>query len=90
VHSPTNTVRGTYSFTLDLSNRTVLQQRLGGHYHAQCCGFSIDYQVWNYPTFDPRFPIPKDRRISISVTLAGIGSFSNPFGSFGSRVGGSR
>jgi hypothetical protein len=27
--------------------------------------------------------IPSDRRFGISFTLAGIGSFSNPFGSFG-------
>jgi hypothetical protein len=38
--------------------------------------------------FDPRFPVPSDTRFNISFTLAGIGTFSNPFGSFGGGTSG--
>ena len=31
----------------------------------------------------PLLSIPSDRRLGISFTLAGIGSFANPLGSFG-------
>jgi hypothetical protein len=37
-----------------------------------------EYQSWNYPVFDPRFPVPQDHRFSLAVTLAGVGTFS-PF-----------
>jgi hypothetical protein len=31
--------------------------------------------------------LPADRRFGISFSLAGLGSFSNPFGSFGDNSG---
>jgi hypothetical protein len=59
-----------------------VQQRIGGFYHAQCCGVSLEYQAWNYGTA-ASLAIPKDRRVSLSFTLAGVGSFSNVLGAFG-------
>ncbi|MBI2833616.1 MAG: LPS-assembly protein LptD [Acidobacteria bacterium] len=78
-----NRVGGTYSFNYDLGRSTLLQQRLVTYYNAQCCGIALEYQTFNFPRFDRRFPVPQDRRFNISFTLAGIGTFSNPFGALG-------
>jgi lipopolysaccharide assembly outer membrane protein LptD (OstA) len=78
---------GAYSLSWDIERSTIVQQRWTGFYDAQCCGFVIEYQEYNFAS-DPRFPIAKDRRFNIGFTLAGVGTFSNPFGSFGG--GGSR
>jgi hypothetical protein len=43
----------------------------------------VEYQVHNFPTGDPRFLIPQDRRFNLSFTLAGIGTFANFLGNFG-------
>ena len=74
---------GTYQFDYDFRRSTLLQQRVIAYYAAQCCGVNVEYQRYDYPQFDPRFPVKADRRFMISFTLAGIGTFSNPFGSFG-------
>jgi len=69
---------GNYSANLDLKNAQFLQQRFVLFYNSQCCGISFDYQtVAGVPG------LPSDRRFGFSFTLAGLGSFSNPFGSFG-------
>ncbi len=81
IHEPqANRFGGTYAFHYDLGRKTLLQQRLIGYYNAQCCGFAVEYQTYNYPTLDPRVSLPRDRRFNISFTLAGIGTFSNFFG----------
>ena len=41
-------VGGSYAFDLNLSDRTLVQQRLGLFYSAQCCGLALDYQTFNY------------------------------------------
>ena len=74
---------GTYSFNFDVGRGTMLQQRFVGYYHAQCCGFAVEYQEFNFRVVDPRIPVPQDRRFNLSFTLAGIGTFSNFFGAFG-------
>lgn len=73
---------GTYSLNWDIERGIVVQQRWTGFYNAQCCGIVVEYQEYNYAN-DPRFPVPKDRRFNIGFTLAGVGTFSNPFGTFG-------
>lgn len=73
---------GAYSLNWDIERGIVVQQRWTGFYNAQCCGIVIEYQEYNFGG-DPRFPIPKDRRFNIGFTLAGVGTFQNPFGSFG-------
>ena len=74
----------TYSFNYDLSRDQFLQQRYLAYYNAQCCGFAVEYQTYNFASY-PRCAIPKDRRFNISFTLAGIGTFSNFLGAFGWR-----
>jgi hypothetical protein len=75
---------GTYSFNFDVGRGTMLQQRFVGYYHAQCCGFAMEYQTFDFPQFD-RFRVNQDRRFNFSFTLAGIGTFSNLFGAFGGQ-----
>ena len=74
---------GTVTYNYDFGRSELLNQRYAVFYNAQCCGISFEYQSINYPTGDPRFPLPKDRRFNISFTLAGVGSFSNLLGAFG-------
>lgn len=76
-------VGGTYAFHWDIGRRTLIQQRWIGYYNAQCCGIALEYQAYAFPFADPRFPVPADRRFNLSFTLAGIGTFSNFFGTFG-------
>jgi len=93
----------TYTFNYDLARHEVtledgtselrrggfLQQRLVGYYNAQCCGFAVEYQVYNYGQSGVfallASPTGKfqDRRFNFSFTLAGIGTFSNLFGALG-------
>ena len=82
----TNTVGATYSFNYDLKRDTYLQQRILAYYNAQCCGFGVEYQVYNFSSYRS-VAIPQDRRFNISFTLAGIGTFSNFLGAFGGQTG---
>ena len=75
-------IGGRYALDANLADGTLVQQRIGGFYHAQCCGVSLEYQAWNYGTATS-LVVPKDRRFSLSFTLAGVGSFSNVLGIFG-------
>jgi LPS-assembly protein len=81
-------IGGTYAFSYDLLRDAMLQQRVIGFYNAQCCGFAVEYQTYNLGAVAPSLLIPQDRRINVSFTLAGIGSFSNFFGALGGTQGG--
>jgi len=81
-------VGGVVAFNYDVAQSVFVNQRYVGFYNAQCCGFSFEYQAFNYPN-SSRFLLPRDRRFNMSFTLAGIGSFSNFLGAFGG-VGGMR
>ncbi|HUR20865.1 MAG TPA: putative LPS assembly protein LptD [Vicinamibacterales bacterium] len=70
-----------YSTTFDILRDRMLQQRITGFYNAQCCGVSVDYAVTNLKHLGFR----NDKRFSISLSLAGIGSFTNPLGVFGNN-----
>jgi hypothetical protein len=72
-------VGGTYAFNWDIQRKTVLQQRIITYYNSQCCGIMVDYQTVRLGFGG----VAQDRRFGLSFTLAGIGSFSNPLGSFG-------
>jgi hypothetical protein len=72
-----------YSLSWDISRGTVVSQSVHTTYYAQCCGFGVEFQNYNYPRVSSSFPIPADRRINFSFTLAGLGTFSNFFGAFG-------
>jgi len=73
---------GAYQFYLNLSDGTLVEQRLGVFYNAQCCGVSFEYQTFDFGA-NTHAPVPQDRRFNISFTLAGLGSFSNVLGAFG-------
>ena len=85
-----NRYGGSYALDYDFARDSLVQQRILGYYNAQCCGIAVEYQTYNFPFFDPRFPVPKDRRFNISFTLAGVGTFSNFFGALGGGNGTSR
>jgi LPS-assembly protein len=82
VRSSGNRLGSTYSFNFDVGRSTMLQQRIIGYYNAQCCGFAVEYQTFDFPDID-RFRVAQDRRFNISFTLAGVGTFSNLLGAFG-------
>jgi hypothetical protein len=72
-----------YNMSWDITRSTVVSQSISSTYFAQCCGFAVEFQNYNYARFGTSAPIPADRRINVSVTLAGLGTFSNFFGAFG-------
>ncbi len=56
------------------------------NYNAQCCGFALEYQQYNLSGISSS-PVPADSRFNFTITLAGIGSFSNPFGALAGGSG---
>jgi LPS-assembly protein len=78
-------VRGSYNMTWDIARSTLLNQMVSATYFAQCCGFGVEYQNYNYGQISS-IPIGSDRRINFSFTLAGLGTFSNFFGAFGGNT----
>lgn len=73
---------GSYSFQYDVLRNFLAQQRIVAFYNSQCCGVSVDYGASDVS----HLGIPNlksNHHFGVSFTLAGIGSFSNPFGSFG-------
>ncbi len=72
------------SFNYDIKNAYFLQRRYLAYYNAQCCGVTAEFQTFNFGgysyggVYSPT--VQQDRRFSISISLAGIGSFSPPFG----------
>jgi LPS-assembly protein len=81
VRTPSGRWIGNFSFQADLKQKTLLDWRTSLSYAAQCCGVSVDYQVVNVAPYG--VGIQTDHRFNFSFTLAGIGTFSNPLGSFG-------
>jgi len=87
VKHPDNRVGGTFTFNYDMLRDYFLQRRIQVYYNSQCCGVAFDMQNINRTAaVIPGLP-PTDRRFTISFTLAGIGTFSNPLGSFGGNSG---
>jgi hypothetical protein len=74
-------VGGSYQFNWDIVHGALVQQRLLLFYNSQCCGISFDYQ-----TLGGGLGVKPDRRFGVSISLAGLGSFSNPMGSFGDNT----
>ena len=81
VRTRDNRAGGSYHMNYDVRRLALLQQRVVAYYNSQCCGIAFDWQSAGLPLLG----IPADRRWGVSFTLAGIGSFSNPLGSFGGR-----
>jgi LPS-assembly protein len=80
-------VTGTYSLSWDIGRNSIVSQTLAAAYFAQCCGFGVEFQKYNFAQVSPLYPIPSDKRINFSFTLAGLGTFSNFFGAFGGNTG---
>ena len=81
--TPDNRVGGLYDFNYDIRRGRFLAQMIRLYYNAQCCGFRIDYQVFNFEGLGTRALIDQDRRFTLSFTLAGLGTFTNNFGGAG-------
>jgi hypothetical protein len=73
---------GTYGVNFDMKKGEFVNQRISGYYNSQCCGLNFDYQKNSTPLLVDR-GVPKNQTFSVSFSLAGVGSFSNPMGSFG-------
>lgn len=78
-----NTFGGAYSFHYDVERGRYLQQRALVYYNAQCCGISGELQSFNFEGLGARARVPRDLRLSLSFTLAGLGTFANVLGAFG-------
>ena len=79
-------VTGLYALSWDVARSYVVSQTLAWTYMAQCCGIQADAQIFSYP-LSSGIPIPSDRRINVSVVLAGLGSIPTFFGgAFGGGV----
>ncbi|MCY4636640.1 MAG: putative LPS assembly protein LptD [Acidobacteria bacterium] len=80
-----NKLGGLYNFNYDIRRGRFLAQMIRLYYNAQCCGLRIDYQVFNFEGLGTRALIEQDRRVTLSFTLAGLGTFTNNFGGAGGR-----
>ncbi len=78
---------GVYQFNYDLQLGRMVQQRILAYYNAQCCGVNVQYQTYNLANLGFRTRAARDRIFSISVTLAGLGTFANLLGPFGPGTG---
>ena len=77
-------ITGSYSLAWDIKRDTIIRQAVVASYNAQCCGFVVEYQEYNFGSFGGASSVlPKDRRFNFGFTLAGVGTFSNFFGNFG-------
>jgi hypothetical protein len=84
VRSRNNHLGASYRFSFDAKDGDFVQQRIMAYYNSQCCGISVDWQKMETPLWTAQ-GVPTNTQLGLSVTLAGIGSFSNPLGSFGGR-----
>jgi LPS-assembly protein len=82
-----NKYGGSYQFNYDVTRKSFLQQRMIGYYNAQCCGFSVEYQAWDLSRLTTITPVTRDHRLNFSISLAGIGTSGNNFGSLGATPG---
>jgi LPS-assembly protein len=87
VRDPGNSIGGAYNFSYDLLRDYYLQRRVRVYYNSQCCGVAFDFQTVDLSHIGTIAYGRSDRRISLSFTLAGIGTFSNPLSSFGGNNG---
>ena len=78
-HTRDNALGTVYSFSWDVTQGKILNQRVSAFYNSQCCGISFDYQRFNYGGVTAGLPVPSDHRFFLSFSLAGLGNFS-PFG----------
>jgi hypothetical protein len=78
-------VLNSYGLNWDVARGYVVNESASLTYMAQCCGLQVEFQKYNYQGATA-LTLPSDRRINISLVLAGLGSISNFFGAFGGGV----
>jgi hypothetical protein len=83
IRQPEGHVGGTWSWNYDFKNTRMLNQRITGFYNSQCCGLAAEFQ--RIPLAIAYRGVSVDQRFNFSFSLAGLGTFSNPLGSFLSR-----
>ncbi len=76
-----NRLGGSYQVSYDVKRLTFQNQRVVAHYNSQCCGIAFDWQSRGAQLLG----FASNQTWGVSFTLAGIGSFANPLGSFGGR-----
>ena len=76
-----NRLGGSYQFNYDVRRGALLYQRILTYYNSQCCGVAFDWGSRAAPLAG----FPTNHNWTVSFTLAGIGTFSNPLGSLGGR-----
>jgi LPS-assembly protein len=75
-------VNGMYALSWDVARGYVVSQTMAWTYMAQCCGIQAEAQIFSFPA-GSGIPIPSDRRINVSVVLAGLGRVPLFFGGLG-------
>ena len=68
------------------ARRRSPQDRMLVYYNSQCCGIAVDYRNTR-PGQGSVLLARGNRTFNLIFTLAGIGSFANPFGAFGGGGG---
>jgi lipopolysaccharide assembly outer membrane protein LptD (OstA) len=78
-------VTSQYVINWDVARGYIVNQTVATSYMAQCCGIQAEFQNFNYQPGSglTQFGLSADRRINVSLVLAGLGSISNFFGAFG-------
>ena len=74
---------GRYDMYFDVKRRAFVQDRLLVYYNTQCCGIAVDFV--NTRRGVAAFQ-QSNRTLNLMFTLAGIGTFANPFGAFGNNT----
>ena len=80
IRKPEGHIGGSWSWLWDVQQRVLQHNRITGFYNSQCCGIAAEYQREVFA--QAIHGIAVDRRINFSFMLAGLGTFSNPLGSF--------
>ena len=79
-------IGGRYEMYYNIKLGAFAQDRLLVYYNSQCCGIAVDYTNTR-PGQGSVFLARGNRTFNLIFTLAGIGSFANPFGAFGGSGG---
>jgi lipopolysaccharide assembly outer membrane protein LptD (OstA) len=87
IRDPDNSIGGAYNFSYDVLRKYYLQRRVRVYFNSQCCGVAFDFQTVDLSRIGRIAYGRADRRVSLSFTLAGLGTFSNPLGSFSGTTG---
>jgi hypothetical protein len=77
-------VTTTYNINWDIERASIVSQDIVFSYLAQCCGLQVEFQKYNFAQTSS-IPYGADTRFNFGFILAGLGTFSNFFNSFGGQ-----